>query len=188
MWRPLAAARTVRWKPYGNDGLEHLVIEPRPGRIEVRAVVIGEREGVAYGARWRCLCDADWRVREFGITTADNRGLALVSPEPGRWVDAAGDALSQLDGCLDIDLSASPFTNTLPIRRLGLEPEHGSVALEMVWIPFDTLRPQRDGQIYTCLEANRRFRFDAADGSFTAEITTDEDGLVTDYPPLFRRA
>lgn len=187
MWRPLQP-RTVRWKPYDGEGLEHLVLEPHADRIEIRAVVIGEREGVAFGARWRCVCDAGWRVTEFGVSTADNRGLALFSPAPGRWIDAAGAALHQFDGCVDIDLAATPFTNTLPIRRLDLAPETGRVELEMVYIPFDTLKPFRDSQRYACLEAARRYRYEAADRSFAAEIAVDEDGLVTDYPGLFRRA
>ena len=187
MWRPLQP-RTVRWRPCEGEGLEHLVIEPHNDRIEIRAVVIGERGGVPYGARWRCVCGTDWRVTEFGVSTADNRGLALFSPEPGRWVDAAGDALSALDGCIDLDLAATPFTNTLPIRRLDLTPEKGTVELEMVYVPFDTLKPTRDGQRYTCLEARRLYRYEAADRSFEAEIAVDEDGLVTDYSGVFRRA
>lgn len=186
MWRPLSA-RTLRWRPLEGEGLEHLVLEPHADRIEIRFVAIGERGGVPYGARYRIVCDPAWRATEFGVSTADNRGLALFSPAPGRWVDAVGDALAAFDGCLDIDLAATPFTNTLPIRRLDLAPAMGRVEMEMVYVPFDTLRPFRDGQRYTCLEAGRLYRYEAADRSFAAEIAVDEDGLVTDYPGLFRR-
>ena len=43
-----------------------------------------------------------------------------------------------------------------------------------------------DRQIYTRLDEHR-FRYEAADGSFTAEIAIDEDGFVTEYPGLFTR-
>ena len=99
----------------------------------------------------------------------------------------AGDALPEFDGCIDIDLAGTPFTNTLPIRRLGLTPESGTVPLDMLYVPFDSFRPLRDQQRYTCIEEGRRYRYEAADRTFTAELPVDEDGLVTDYPTLFRR-
>jgi hypothetical protein len=42
-------------------------------------------------------------------------------------------------------------------------------------------------QAYTCIEPNRRYRFEGLDTGFTAEIAVDDDGLVTDYPGLFER-
>jgi hypothetical protein len=44
-----------------------------------------------------------------------------------------------------------------------------------------------DRQVYRCLEAETRYRYEAFDGSFSADITVDDDGLVVDYPPLFHR-
>lgn len=57
----------------------------------------------------------------------------------------------------------------------------------MLYVPFDDFVPIRDGQRYTCLDAERRFRYEATDGTFSAEIDVDEDGLVRDYPPVYRR-
>jgi hypothetical protein len=56
----------------------------------------------------------------------------------------------------------------------------------MLYIPFDDFAPRLDRQTYTCL-APRLFRYQAADGSFEAELPVDEDGLVVDYPSLFER-
>ncbi len=99
----------------------------------------------------------------------------------------AGDVLSGFDGCIDIDLAGTPFTNTLPIRRLGLTPESGTVQLDMLYVPFNSFRPLRDSQRYTCLKEDKLYRYAAADRTFTAELPVDEDGLVTDYPTLFQR-
>ena len=44
------------------------------------------------------------------------------------------------------------------------------------------LRPDR--QKYTKLD-NNTYRFENDGGNFTAEITVDDDGFVTDYPELF---
>jgi len=57
----------------------------------------------------------------------------------------------------------------------------------MVYIPFDTLEPFVDGQLYTCLVPASHYLYEAEDGAFSAELPVDEDGLVTDYPTLFKR-
>jgi uncharacterized protein len=49
--------------------------------------------------------------------------------------------------------------------------------------------PER--QRYGCLEAQADgglYRFDALTSGFTAELPVDAEGLVIDYPGLFRRA
>jgi hypothetical protein len=48
------------------------------------------------------------------------------------------------------------------------------------------LRVQPDAQRYTNVGQNL-IRYDALDGSFSATITVDDDGLVTDYPGIARR-
>ena len=49
-----------------------------------------------------------------------------------------------------------------------------------------SVEPQR----YTCLEtssAGGKYKFESLDDGFTAVITVDADGLVEDYPTLFKR-
>ena len=96
-----------------------------------------------------------------------------------------GLAVAHLDGCIDVDLAGSPFTNTLPIRRAGLVAGGEAIEFRMAYVPFDTFKPVVDEQRYRCLEADRLYRYEAVDRSFAADLTVDEDGLVTDYPGLF---
>jgi hypothetical protein len=101
-------------------------------------------------------------------------------------LDGAGGALAKFDGCIDIDLSFTCFTNTLPVRRTVFTKGEAR-EFSMLWMPSDTLDPFVDGQRYTCLEPGKRFHYAATDGAFEATIEFDEHGLVTDYPGLFRR-
>ncbi|YBV96342.1 putative glycolipid-binding domain-containing protein [Phyllobacteriaceae bacterium JZ32] len=186
MFRSLSR-RTVRWRPIEGEGLEHLVIAPHDGGIRADSVVIGERGGIPYGVRYRIDCDARWHVRRFWIETMAGQRLALLSDGKGHWRDEEGNALPEFDGCVDIDLAGTPFTNTIPIRRLGLTPQSETAKLTMLYVPFDRFEPFRDGQHYTCLEADRLYRYEAEDRSFSADLPVDEDGLVIDYPGLFER-
>ncbi|WP_420961356.1 putative glycolipid-binding domain-containing protein [Brucella sp. IR073] len=179
--------KTVRWRSTEGEGLEHLVLTPLDGGIHADSVVIGERGGLPYGIRYRIYCDPNWTVRAFTIESMTGQHLALMSDGEGHWRTPAGEAQPQFDGCIDIDLSGTPFTNTLPIRRLSLTPQAGTAKLTMLYVPFDSFEPFRDGQHYTCLEQERLYRYETEDRSFTADLPVDEDGLVLDYPGLFER-
>ena len=186
MFRPLSLT-TVRWRPLEGEGLEHLTVRPVDGGIRAESVIIGERDAAAYGVSCRIDCDDGWRMRSFHLRDTTGRELELASDGNGHWQRPDGTALPEFDGCIDIDLSGSPFTNTLPIRRLNLDPSQGTARLRMVYIPFDTLEPFVDGQLYTCLVPASRYLYEAEDGAFRAELPVDEDGLVTDYPTLCKR-
>lgn len=177
----------ARWRSLEGEGLEHLNITPAGNTFNATGVIIGERGDVPYGVRYSIDCASDWRVFHFLIETTSGLMLALKSDGNGHWTTMAGDALPEFDGCMDIDLAGTPFTNSLPIRRLGLTPESGTVQLDMLYVPFNSFRPLRDSQRYTCLKEGKLYRYTAADRTFTAELPVDEDGLVTDYPTLFQR-
>ena len=78
------------------------------------------------------------------------------------------------------------FTNTLAVRRLGLEPE-GSGELDAVWIGTPAGREvERVPQRYTRLGL-RAYLFEVVGGDFSAELEIDEFGLVVTYPGLAQR-
>jgi len=81
--------------------------------------------------------------------------------------------------------SACAFTNTLPIRRLGLAVGQ-SATLSVAFVSVPDLRVEHVKLRYTRL-APLRYRYEGLDSGFTAEIAVDEAGLVIDYPQLCRR-
>ncbi len=187
MFRPLAS-RTVRWRPLEGDGLEHLTLFPNDGRILARGVVAGAFKGVGFGACYQVECGVDWAVRSFRVETTDGRVLAMTGNGRGEWRDASGSSRPEFDGCIDIDLSVTPFTNTLPIRRLLFGPGDRPSQLSMIYVPFDTLEPFVDRQNYACIGEGHLYRYEAADGTFSVDLPLDEDGLVLGYPGMFARA
>lgn len=185
MFRP-AMARTVRWRPAQGPGLEHLTLEPDGDEILARGVVIGDRGGRPYGVDYTIVCSPDWVVRRLDLATTAGMALSILSDGAGSWINHDGRPLPEFDGCIDVDLAGSAFTNTLPIRRLDWTAAPGPIELAMVYVPFDTFVPIRDGQVYTALE-DGVFGYQAADRSFSARLRVDSDGLVIDYPNLFER-
>jgi hypothetical protein len=63
----------------------------------------------------------------------------------------------------------------------------------MVYITVPELQVEVTEQRYTCLETTSSgglYRFESlehGEAIFTAELLVDQDGLVVDYPQLFRR-
>ncbi|MCV9939389.1 putative glycolipid-binding domain-containing protein [Boseaceae bacterium BT-24-1] len=180
----LADGRNVRWRALEGDGLEHLTLRGGANGLRADAVLVGARGGHRYGATYRIDCDPGFTARSFEITATDGRKLAMIRRD-GAWHDNERGHLPAFDACVDIDLSATPFTNTLPIRRCAWQPGQQR-RIAMLFVPFDSFEPFVTEQIYTCLTP-RLFRFETVDGSFTAELPVDEDGLVMDYPSLFQR-
>ncbi|HKZ07280.1 MAG TPA: putative glycolipid-binding domain-containing protein [Methylomirabilota bacterium] len=176
----------ARWQDWAGTGLQHLVLREAADEIVADAAVVGDEEGVRFGARFRIACDAGWRVRRVEVEAVGGPAIVLTADGAGHWRDGAGAPRPELDGAIDVDLPMTPFTNTLPIRRLNLRAGE-SADLRMVYIVMPqggvTISPQR----YTCLEARRRYRYQSLDSDFVAEVEVDADGLVVTYPGLFRR-
>ncbi|MCK6454237.1 MAG: putative glycolipid-binding domain-containing protein, partial [Alphaproteobacteria bacterium] len=117
---------------------------------------------------------------EAGVV-GDERRVPLSSDGAGSRRDSAGAALPQLDGALDVDLPVTPFTNTLPIRRLDLAAGR-SVDLKVAYVLLPEFQVIADPQRYVCLERLRRYRYESLDSDFARKIEVDADGLVVAYP------
>lgn len=184
---PPLTAVTARWRPVFGSGLEHLDLRREGDDVIAEGVIVGGRDAPPYGVHYRIRCDARWRTQMLHVHTTAGLTLHLAADGNGRWSDGDGNEMARLDGCIDVDLAGSPFTNTVPIRRLALRPEDGPRELRVAYIPFTTFEPAVDEQRYRCLEADALYRYEAVDRSFAADLPVDRDGLVIDYPTLFVR-
>ena len=184
--------REVMWAPWEGPGLEHLrLVTSEGGAVVANGLVIGLEAGRPFRIGYEIRCDRRWRVREVRAAAPDSERpvLELLADGEGRWKRRGGEPLPELDGCIDVDISTTPFTNTLPIRRLGLEAgESEELVVAYILVPELLIGPER--QRYGCLEARAEggiYRFEALPSGFTAELPVDSEGLVIDYPELFRR-
>ena len=189
--------REVMWRPWEGPGVEHLRLDVRhDGAISADGLSIGVAEDQAFRVHYELLCDADWQIREARVAVMRPGApqLALWTDGHGQWTAEGGQPAPALAGCLDIDLSVTAFTNTLPIRRLGLQPGQ-SAELAVAYIDLPALDVVAVRQRYTCLARGpegSRYRYeslpyDRLPDGFIADLSVDPEGLVMDYPPLFHR-
>jgi hypothetical protein len=139
---------------------------------------------------YEITCDSHWNVKQLEVVllNGNHKSIMLTADGKGHWTTPAGDPVHLLDGCIDIDISATPFTNTLPIRRLTLKPGQ-SAELLVVYILIPEMKLMTDRQRYTCLSTTNSgglYRYESMDSDFSAELPVDSDGLVFDYPGLFK--
>lgn len=184
-------SRIICWTPLWNKnqrgvGLEHLVLAER----SADSIVLAYDE--AYGPlrfSYRLTWDDSWQLRdaELGVTTERaSRSMILHTDGQGHWREGDSRAIGELDGCRDIDIWPTPFTNSFPIRREPMALGERRQFL-MAWVFAPDLTVHAQPQAYTRL-ADRLYLFENLDGSgFQAELPVDEDGIVVDYPDLFRR-
>lgn len=188
---PMSQSRTVCWTPTWNKahegvGLEHLILHERGADSVVLAV---DEERGPFRLTYRLVWDDVWRFREAElalVTDISTQSLSLRTDGQGLWRGNDNQMLGNLDGCIDIDIWPTPFTNSFPIRR---EPMTVGERREfrMAWIFGPELRVEPQPQAYTRL-GERLYLFENLDGGgFSAELPVDEDGIVLDYPALFRR-
>lgn len=182
--------RSVCWRSTWNDdpclaGLEHLLV----GEGFADSVILAFDDQGPFRLTYRLSWDPSWRLREAALSVATahgSRSLELRTDGCGNWRDGAGHRIDLVAGCLDIDIWPTPFTNSFPIRREPLSVGERR-RFRMAWISAPDLTIHAQPQAYTRL-ADSLYRFESLDGSgFTAELAVDEDGLVVDYPGLFRR-
>ena len=137
--------------------------------------------GTAYEVRYAVDADTSWRTRRAEVRISDGPSLSLEADGRGHW-SRDGRRLSELDGCIDVDLEFTPATNTLAVRRLRLAPGAGA-DLRAAWVRFPALTVEPNEQRYERLEG-AGYRY--LSGDFRADLELAADGLVTRYGSLWK--
>ena len=129
---------------------------------------------------------ASWKVQQMLLfRDMDEPDLWLATDGHGRWGEMNGAHRTELDGCVDIVLAGSPFTNSIVTHRLPLHV--GDTAdLHAIHVDVESLgahsvpvRYTRHDLLvweYTSLSAGRQVM-----------ANVDDHGFVIDEEDVFRR-
>lgn len=168
----------------------------QPG-AEVAVVTLGECGGLAEGTtvcagdapfawRWRVAWDEAWRAREAMVERLDSEAaIALTADGRGGWIDGAGARVAVFEGCIDLDLAATPFAATLAIHRLGLAVGESREIIAACLAAPDPL-PRAVAQRYS-RPAEDLWRAEAIFRGAAVELRLGADGFVAEYGQVFRR-
>ena len=175
----------LRWR--GTDGrtLEAVTILHEPGGVRVRSQYL-DAGPKPFSVRYDWILNGNWETRSLSVymTQDAQRDLAIERVDAASWrVD--GSVRSDLDGCEEVDLSITPFCNTLALRRFrsasGL-----SGNLTALYVSFPDLVCSSSRQRYEQIDEETFKYFDlGAHQGFQARLSIDSNGFVRSYEGLF---
>ena len=174
-------SRSLLWQRLDSPSLEMFELEQNPIPILSGTVVLELADQPA-AVHYR-ISTADWQTRQVTVTLRHGifrRRLELRVDDEQRWWQGE-EELTGLRGLYDVDLSVTPATNTLPLRRLGLNVGE-SRDVTAAWVKFPELGLEPLPQRYTRLGEDR-YRYESGDAfaDFSAELMVDDAGLITQY-------
>jgi hypothetical protein len=184
-YAPMTAAHdpdghVVRWATWDGEHHDTTTIRYENEGFTVSGVLTRER--VEFVVRM----SSAWQVRQFILfRDLEEPDLWLATDGSGRWGEMNGAHRTELDGCYDVLVLGSAFTNALPIHRLPLLEGHAA-EVPVVCIDPETLEVEAVIHRYTRL-AERRWRIETETVGSAIEVDVDEHGVVLDYPESFRR-
>jgi hypothetical protein len=177
----------IVWQGLSEPSLEYLDLDAKPAP-RARGTIVSVWDGQPIRLAYEIDCDPDWAVRRVEArldASSGPRRLALRARE-GAWTDETGRPVPELTGCTYVDIQATPFTNSLPIRRMNLAPGE-TRDLRVAYVGVPTLQVSAADQRYTRLDdaTSPRYRYES--GDFEALLIVDDAGIVVDYEGLWRR-
>lgn len=162
-----------------------------PGREQVRVrtgdhgasaegLIVGGPDDPELRIRYRVECNSAWATTAATLDTPTGQVRLRRS---GQTWQLDGVLRPDLAGCLDIDIALTPFTNTLPIRRLGLEVgEEAEIAVVYLQPAEHPVEVREMHQRYTRLDEHV-YRYQS--GAFSRDLEVDSDGIVLTYPGIW---
>ncbi|EZH66562.1 hypothetical protein DH09_11610 [Bacillaceae bacterium JMAK1] len=179
--------KKIIWKNLEAFGYEYfdLRIEKDINAIGTIITTVDDVKPIAM--KYCIQLNQNWVTTEVNIEIDNQNRLKIHSDGNGNWFNEDGAPLENLRGAIDVDFSATPFSNTLPINReswnVGDEKK-----FEMVYITFPELEVMKVKQSYKyikTLEGNRYYDYECR--GYQTEIRVDRDGFVLDYPNVFQK-
>jgi hypothetical protein len=138
-----------------------------------------------FGLNYEIVVDRKFENQSLVVEKTELGGMSRkeIVQRRGAWfID--GKERRDLRDCIDIDMEASPATNTIPIGRIALRVGE-KVDLDVVWVRFPTLKVMSMQQSYKRL-GSRTYLYQSSTG-FSARIKVDAFGLVTRYGNIWNQ-
>lgn len=177
----------IIWKRLDAPGLELMSLEVQQYAVHLEGTIITVEQGAPLRIHYVVVCNSGWvtvgvHLAQYWEGTTSR--LSLQHDGRGHW-RRDGVPAPELEGCLDVDISLSPSTNSLPIRRLSLA-QGDEQEVTAAWILFPSMTTKISHQRYQRTGVSD-YRFCLIDGDFEGAIKIDRDGLVASYAGLWTR-
>lgn len=177
--------KQLHWRSLENNTTERCIIDADEEGTTIIGMInsIGTEDvsmvySVAINEKWEPIIVSltgnigNYEIDEF-----------YMRMEGNTWLK--NDESKEFAGCDFVDISLTPFTNTLPIRSLNLQPGESKI-INVLYFDVVGAEVKAVQQQYTCVDKHH-YRFQNVPNDFEAVIEVDDEGFVINYPGLFER-
>jgi hypothetical protein len=176
------------WRRLDEPGHEWARLSGSPGPHGapiLRGTAIFSEDRIPGRLDYKIRCNAAWETLDAQILgwVGEAKIKLWIERSPDNSWMMNGLPVPEVRGCVDIDLSFSPSTNLLPIRRLNLEIDQ-QAEVRAAWLIFPDMKLNPLVHRFR-REDEHRYFYDS-DTGFSTELKTGLDGFVSDYPPFWR--
>jgi GNAT superfamily N-acetyltransferase len=188
MWpapAPPPSTRTILWRRIDQPGHDAARLWESTRDRTLEGTAIFDEGGRACRLDYRVVCDASWRTHSAivrGWLGHEPFEVTVAAGADRGWT-INGAVAAAVQGCEDVDLSFTPATNLLPIRRLGLAVGQ-KASVRAAWLNFPSVALVPLDQSYERVAA-AEYRYESDGGSFVATLSTSADGFVQRYSGLW---
>ncbi|WP_347216489.1 putative glycolipid-binding domain-containing protein [Chryseobacterium sp.] len=176
--------KTLIWKGIAFQSLEYFNITENDKNLIVESKIIGFYEDKIYTVDYQLIIDLHWNIQEFVIESEVNTGKNKLTGKKLQNEWEINDVINpDFKEFPFIDISLTPFTNTLPINNLQLA-ENDSQEIKVIYIDVLNHLVKPVTQQYTKIDRNT-YHYNNLQTDFKSDILVDENGLVVNYPGLF---
>lgn len=177
---------SILWRRLDLPGHDAARLLREPGGWRLEGITAFASDAGPCALAYEVRLSARWHTRSGRVTGwigSRSVRLRIAAGGRGEW-SLDGVPQPTLDGCEDLDLSFTPATNLIPIRRLALEVG-GAGTARAAWLRVPELTLESITQTYERVTAGT-YRYITAAGVFDRRLTVRPDGFVVDYPGLWR--
>lgn len=176
--------KTLLWQGIAFQSMEYFTLKENGKGSKVSSKIIGCYQSKIYSVDYELIIDLDWNIQEFIIESEIN---SVKNKLTGRKLQDEWEINNVINPDFKefsfIDISLTPFTNTLPINNLKLS-ENNPKEIKVIYIDILSNLVKPVAQQYTKI-GPYTYHYDNLQTDFTSDIVVDDHGLVVTYPELF---
>ena len=179
--------KNILWTGIEYHSLENCILTITDIGSEISSSIIGTYANQLFKIEYQIRTNQYWETTFFEIKSQLNNTIEIIrfrKEGKERWY-VNGQLDGKFNGCIDIDISLTPFTNTLPINRLKLSEKEGE-QIEVLYVDVLGRKMMPVQQKYIKL-SQTDYKYENVPNDFESVIVVDDLGLVVEYPGLFKR-
>lgn len=178
--------KIIVWKNSTINTTEFVSIE-KEEMTTVKGYITGEGFGKPWLVRYTLTLNPRWEAQTvfIEVMSEQNYTIELYKNDLQQWLNEKGEHLEAFDGCVDVDISFTPFTNSLPINRLQLTKGEGQ-NISVVWVDIKNGDVKRVKQRYLN-KGSKIYKYENEHSGYISELIVDDEGYVIDYPGIWQK-